>query len=46
MVDRPQQVPPDTEQIQDDPVDGQEALGVRDGREASHLAFALARWLV
>ena len=46
MVDRPQQVAADTEQIRHDAVHRQDPLRVRGGRALPHLAFALAGRLV
>jgi len=42
----PQQMPPDSEEIQDDSVDRQESLGLSDGLEPSHLSLPLSGGLV
>ena len=46
MIGRPQQMPSDPEEIQDDAVDGQETLRLNGGLESSHLSLSLAGRLV
>ena len=46
MIGRPQQMPSDSEEIQDDAVDRQEALRLIRRFEPPHLSLSLPGWLV
>ena len=46
VVNRSEQVPAETEQIQHEAVDREKSLYVRSGFEPTHLTLALSRWLV
>ena len=46
VVGRPQQMPSDSEEIQDDSVDRQESLRLSGRLEPSHLPLTLSSWLV
>ncbi len=46
MIGRPEQMPSDSEEIQDDSVDRQESLRLSGGLEPSHLSLSLPGWLM